>query len=96
MELSMRQILVTKTLSQIHNVSPEEPITGCIKLDSHANTCMLGGNFVAVQYMGRECDVYSYSKDLDSVQNVPIATSATAWICHDTAITYILIVHEGL
>ena len=65
-------------------------------MDSHADTCVFGPNFVILAYTGRECDVYAYSSTLDAVTGVQIVSGATAWTHPETGETFVLIVHEDL
>ena len=76
---------------------PDSPIVGQIELDTHADTCVLGRNFVILHYTGRVCDVSPYSSEYASVPDVPIVSGATAaWTDRTTGETYILIIHEAL
>jgi Reverse transcriptase (RNA-dependent DNA polymerase) len=75
---------------------PNTSTTGNIELDSHADTCVLGHNFVVLSFTGRETDVYGYSKELGVVKNVPIVSGATAIQHPVTGETFILVVHEAL
>ena len=47
-------------------------------MDTQADTCVLGVNFIVLEYTGRVCDVYPYSQEYDSVKDVPIVKGATA------------------
>ena len=78
------------------NQCPEEPIASRIEIDNHADTCVLGKNFVVLEYTGRECDVTPYSDSYESVRDVPIVTGATAWTCQETSETFILVINEAL
>ena len=49
-----------------------------MELDSHADTCVLGINFVILEYSGRVCDVYPYSSEYNAIKDVPIVKGATA------------------
>ena len=60
-------------------ITKGDAFEGRIELDSHADTCVLGRNFVILSYSGKECEVLPYSDEYDSVKNVPIVTGATAW-----------------
>ena len=51
---------------------------GRLEMDTHADTCVLGVNFIVLEYTGRVCDVYPYSQEYDSVKDVPIVKGATA------------------
>ena len=88
-----RYLAQANTLS---NICPLSPIDGQIELDTHADTCVLGINFIILHYTGRVCDVSPYSSEYESVKNVPIVSGATAWTDRQTGETYILIVHEAL
>jgi hypothetical protein len=66
------------------------------ELDSHADTCALGSNFTLLSYTGRECDVSPYNASHEPERNVPIVSAETSYTCHETGITYILVVNEGL
>ena len=88
-----RLLAQANTLS---NICPPSPIDAQIELDTHADTCVLGTNFIILHYTGRVCDVSPYSSEYESVKNVPIVSGATAWTDRQTGETYILIVHEAL
>jgi hypothetical protein len=65
-------------------------------MDTHADTCVLGINFIVLEYSGRVCDVYPYSQEYDAVKDVPIVRGATAVQDQDTGETHIMIINEGL
>ena len=67
-----------------------------MELDSHADTCVLGANFIITSFTGRVCDVSPYSSSYKSIPDVPIASGATAWTNPETGETFILIIHEAL
>ena len=73
-----------------------EPVFARCELDSHADTCALGRNFIPLSYTGRVCDVSPYNQSYQPEKNVPIITGATAYTCQHTGQTYILIINEGL
>ena len=64
-------------------------------MDSHADTCVAGGNCVVLEYTGRSAEVEAYSPDYPS-KKVPIATVATAYDCPTSGATYVLIINEAL
>jgi hypothetical protein len=68
-----------RNVSRVRNSLPEEPIAGRLEMDSHADTCVFGENFIILDYSGRECDVSPFTDDYDSMKDVPIVTGATAW-----------------
>jgi hypothetical protein len=69
---------------------------GQMEMDTHADTCVLGINFVILEYSGRVCDVYPYSQDYEAIKDIPIVRGATAVQDQDTEETYILVINEGL
>ena len=74
-----------------------KPVFARCELDTHADTCALGRNFVPLSYTGRVCDVSPYNSDqYESEKDVPIISGATAYTCQDSGQTYIIIIHEGL
>ena len=86
----------TASTQTLENTCPREPVTGKIELDSHADTCVLGRNFVVLQYTGRECDVVPFTDQYSAMAGVPIVTGATAFTDLDSGETIILVINEGL
>ncbi len=78
------------------NKCPTEPVFGQVEMDSHADTCVLGKNFIVYSSTGRECDVYPYTDSYDGIKGVQIVSGATSWTCQDTGETFVLVVHEAL
>jgi hypothetical protein len=75
------------------NTIPREPVYSTLEMDTHADTCVLGPNFVVLHYT---CDVSPYTEVYESVKAVPIVSGATAWTDERTGLTYILVVNEAL
>jgi hypothetical protein len=67
-----------------------------IEDDTHADTWCLGANFRVLCDTGQSCDVCPFLDSYGTVENVQIASGATAWTDQDTGITHILVVHQGL
>ena len=65
-------------------------------MDSNADTCCAGSNFIVLSLTRRTADVYPYNSSYDPVCNVPIVTAATAFDDKDSSSTYILVLHECL
>ena len=86
----------TAATQVIENKCPSEPVAGRAELDSHADTCVLGRNFVVLSYTGRECDVIPYTDQYKAVAGVPIVTGATAYTDQDSGETIILVINEAL
>lgn len=66
------------------------------ELDTRADTCCAGMNCRPIFFTGQQCDVQGFHDDFTPVQDVPIATVATAWSDPYTGQGYILIIHEVL
>jgi hypothetical protein len=78
------------------NAMSREPVHSMLEMDTHADTCVLGPNFVLLHYTNRECDVSPYFEVYESVKAVPTVSGATAWTDERTGSTYILAVIEAL
>ena len=84
------------SISLIHT-DPNDPVFSHCELDSHADTCVLGCNFMPLSYTGRVCDVSPYNAEHGICEkNVPIVTGATAYTCQSSGQTFILVINEGL
>ena len=64
-------------------------------MDTNADTCCLGQNFVVLQYTQRTAEVFAYDDSLGS-KTILIVSGATAYTCPNTHETYILVVNEAL
>jgi len=73
---------------------PASIVANC-EIDSHADTCCLGANFVPVYFSGKVCDVSPFLDSMPIQSNVDICTGATAFE-DETGNTMILIVNEVL
>lgn len=60
------------------------------EMDSHADTCVAGPNFVIDEYTGEHCDVTPYTDEYKPITNVPIVNASTAYTNLDTGETLIL------
>ena len=66
------------------------------ELDSHADTCVAGSNFVMLEEADSYISVYPYSDEYPAINNIPIASVATAWTHPTTGRTYLLVFHQAL
>ena len=83
-----------KSLASISNISTN---TARNELDSHADTCALGPNFIILHYTGRVCDVAPYNAQAYEPQrNIPIVTAATAYTDQETGEVFIIVINEAL
>jgi hypothetical protein len=80
----------------LRNAIPREPVYSALEMDTHADTCVLGPNFMILHYTGRKCGVSPYTEVYESVKAVPFVSGATAWTDEGTGITYIFVINEGL
>ena len=72
------------------------PTEGHIKLDSHADTIVLGANCVILSHTGQSCEVMPYSDTYDAITAVPAVTGATLWTSLHDGDEFILIFNEDL
>jgi hypothetical protein len=68
----------------------EEGHSARCELDTHADTCVAGANFLLQSFDGQTCDVMPYSDTYEAVRDVPVVTAATAWTNTETGETLIL------
>jgi len=64
-------------------------------MDSHADTCCLGSNFILIYFTGKLCNVAPFLSELPNEEGVQICSGATA-LDHPDGGTYILVVNEAL
>lgn len=92
--------LTTGNYRNVQSISKVErnniEVEGRMEFDNHADTCVLGKNFVLLNYTGRVCDVYPYSKTYDAIKDIPIVTGATAVQNRETGEVFILVINQGL
>ena len=83
-----------KTTAFITNVTSN---TARNELDSHADTCALGSNYIILHYTGRMCGVAPYnSQAYEPQQNIPIVTVVTAYTNQETGKVSIIVINEAL
>ena len=75
---------------------PNDTVTARNELDSHADTCALGSNFVPLHYTGRVCNVSPYNSTYDPERDVPIVAGATAYTNPNSGQVYILVINKAL
>lgn len=59
-------------------------------MDSHADTCVAGPNFVILEFTGEQCDVTPYTNDYQPITNVSVVNAATAYTDETSGVTVIL------
>ena len=60
------------------------------EMDSHADTCVAGPNFIVLEFTGEQCDVTPYTTDYQPIINVSVVNAATAFTDESTGETVIL------
>ena len=74
----------------------EAGTTARCEMDSHADTCVAGPNFVVDEYTGENCDVTPYSNEYQPIKDVPIMNASTAHTDSETGKTVILRLNQVL
>jgi hypothetical protein len=59
-------------------------------MDSHADTCVAGPNFMILEFTGEQCDVTPYTTDYQPITNVAVVNAVTAYTNESTGETVIL------
>ena len=49
------------------------------EMDSHADTCCIGKNFILLYYTGKVCHIHAYSNTIAPIKDVHIGAGATVW-----------------
>ena len=81
-------------LSRIYD--PGDDREGRTELDSRADTCVAGSNYRLIDLTGETVTVSPYSDAYEPIQEVPIASVATAYTSPSTGETIILEGHQHL
>jgi hypothetical protein len=81
-------------LSRVHD--PSRFIINRTELDSHADTCVAGANTTPLWYADHYVSVSPFIGEYEPLEQIPIASVATAWDHPDTGETYLLILNEAL
>ena len=70
---------------------------GRLELDTHADTCVAGANTVVLDLTGKHVSVTPFcEEEYEPMNEIPIATVATAYDCPDTGRVWVLIINEAL
>jgi hypothetical protein len=65
-------------------------------MDTHADTCVAGANFLACEFDGTTCEVIPFLSEYQLTKGIPIVSAATAWTNEQTGETVILYFHQVL
>jgi hypothetical protein len=95
-----RYVMATAVLRRFvmdSNVTDHQDTTNRVELDTHADTCVAGSNTVVLDLTGKLVSVSPFCEaEYNSIENVPIATVATAYDCPATGRVYVLVINEAL
>lgn len=91
--VSVRRIATQDSIYRTANPTPGT--SGHVEMDSNADTCCLGQNFLILHHTQRVAEVFAYDATLPS-KHIPIVSGATAFTNPKDDQTYILIINEGL
>jgi hypothetical protein len=70
-------------------------IAARLELDNRAGTCCAGANFRPLEFTGMSCSITPFHANYPSMDQIPVATCATAVDMSDGAVV-VLIIHEAL
>ena len=72
------------------------PTEGCIELDIHADTIVLGAICIILSHTGQSCEVMPCSDTYDTITDVPVVTGATLLTSLHDGDEFILIFNKAL
>jgi hypothetical protein len=62
------------------SVSPFPNGIARCELDSHADHCVSGSNFLVMEHTSKQVNVNGYSKELETLSGIPVVFAGTVWI----------------
>jgi hypothetical protein len=68
----------------------KEGNNGRCEMDTHADTCVAGSNFLMCEFDGTLCDVSPFTDEYQLMTDVPIVSAATAWTDEESGETVVL------
>jgi hypothetical protein len=85
--------VVARMASQRNSSNSNIEIGEYIKLDSHANTSVIGNNCCVISYTDNTCQVAPFHPNYESIQDIPIVQAGAAYDDPNTGETVILIIN---
>lgn len=79
----------------VAHLEQNEKLDRC-ELDSHADTCVAGGNMLLIAEQNRSVTVSGFTKEFTKLYNIPIGTAVTLWQNPTDSQIYALVFHEAL
>ena len=68
-----------------------------MELDTHADTCVAGANTTVLDLTGKTVSVTPFCEsEYEAIDEIPVATVATAYDCPATGKVYVLVINEAL
>ena len=87
----------SRIISQVQKSSTSNDIHhSTCELDSHADTLVAGPNCIILEYTEQVVNVSAFSEHLDTMENIPIVTAATAYDDPQTGDTTILVIGQAI
>jgi len=83
-------------LNKVYSPISDNEYPNRSELDSHADTCVAGANTVPIYFTDQNVSVSPFIGEYAPLENVPIATVATAWDDLSCGRTILLIINEAL
>ncbi len=71
-------------------------VHGTCELDSHADTSVAGPNCVVLEFTEQVVNVSAFSEQLETMENIPIVTAATAIDDPATGETTVLVIGQAI
>jgi len=68
----------------------KEGNSGKCEMDTHADTCVAGCNFLMCEFDGTTCEVSPFTEEYQAMTNIPVVSAATAWTDIESGETVIL------
>ena len=93
---TQRYVMMASTRRVIFSSDTISGSEGRVELDTHVDTCVTGKNTVVLDLTGKVVSVSPFSDQYEAMEDVPVATVATAYDCPTTGKTHILVINEAL
>ena len=66
------------------------------EMESYADTCCLGTNFIVMDMIHKKADVYPYNNLYETMYHVPIFTGASTYKQRNTGRLFLIVINEAL
>jgi hypothetical protein len=71
-----------------------EGTVGRCEMDTHADTCVAGANFLVCEFDGTTCEVTPFTDQYQAMKGIPIVSAETAWTDKESGETIILFFNQ--